>query len=94
VCAACPGRAVELVTARALAAGDALTLDYGARPLRALLQGYAFVPADAAFASPSEVRPAHLPPAALAHAMHGLVSGEPRTRARCCPHAPSYTEPC
>jgi hypothetical protein len=58
VCAACPGRAVELVTARALAAGDALTLDYGARPLRALLQGYAFVPADAAFASPSEVRPA------------------------------------
>jgi len=95
LCAACPGRAVELVAARALAAGDALTLDYGARPLRALLQGYAFVPADAAVASPSEARRAR----ALGTPRRWHVQCVRRwaasggTNTRCCPRAPSCAEP-
>ncbi|CAK0779847.1 hypothetical protein CVIRNUC_004869 [Coccomyxa viridis] len=48
-------RAVHLVAARDLEAGEELTLDYGRRPLRDMLRGYGFTPANAAQTDPSEV---------------------------------------
>ena len=48
-------RAVDLVAARDLAAGEPLTLNYGERPMRDLLRGYGFTPAHAAVTDPSEV---------------------------------------
>lgn len=59
-------RAVSLVARRALAAGEAVTLDYGARPLRDMLRGYGFVPRAAPAAWPLEVCSAQTPlPAAM-----------------------------
>lgn len=48
-------RAVELIATRDLEAGSELTLDYGARPMRDMLRGYGFTPANAALTDPSEV---------------------------------------
>ena len=39
-----------------LSPGDAVTLDYGSRPLRDVLRNYCFVPLDAAERHPHEVR--------------------------------------
>lgn len=46
---------MHLLAARDLEAGEELTLDYGSRPLRDMLQGYGFTPADAAQTDPLEV---------------------------------------
>lgn len=43
------------MAARDLEAGKELTLDYGRRPLRDMLRGYGFTPANAAQTDPSEV---------------------------------------
>lgn len=42
-------RGVNLVARRDLGKGDALTLDYGHKPLRDMMRGYSFVPTDSAF---------------------------------------------
>ena len=44
---------MSLLARRDIAAGEELTLDYGARPLRDMLRGYGFTPDQAA--DPSEV---------------------------------------
>jgi hypothetical protein len=46
---------VDLIANRDLAAGEQLTLNYGERPMRDLLRGYGFTPADAARTDPAEV---------------------------------------
>ena len=56
---ACVHRVVDLVARSELQPGDAVTLDYGSRPMRDLLRNYCFMPSDAAEQLPHEVHWRH-----------------------------------
>lgn len=53
-------RVIDLVARTELQPGDAVTLDYGSRPMRDLLRNYCFMPSDAAKQLPHEVRGVNL----------------------------------